>query len=129
MLLTAACVCGIGVVLAGSLLPGGLGFGLRPPVLVHFLAYFVLGLGLALVSGGRWKVLLGVVIGLSLLGFVVELLQTRIPPRSFLWADAAANAAGALTGVLLAVFLSILARVRRRRSHGFPTTGRSSGRK
>lgn len=91
----------LGGVLAASLYP-------RPNVsdipggdqVVHFAMYFVLALSAGLGWHGRP---LGFLVALVCLGLTLEFAQISIPGRGFEWADATANAFGALSGVVVLV--------------------------
>ncbi len=90
------------VVLVGSLAPGYVTvvpFDL--PDQKHFLAYLVLGFLFVVALGKGWVSVLVVAIGLTLMGFAVELLQDVIPGRYFRWVDVRANGVGAVVGVFL----------------------------
>ena len=94
------------LVLAGSLVPGHIKWVPFPlPDQQHFWAYLLMGCLFALALRGGWKVMLAVALGLTLIGFGIELLQSVVPNRSFRWIDVASNAAGATAGVLIAVFI------------------------
>ena len=89
----------LGLVLAGSLIPGNI--KLVPfdlPDQKHFMAYALLGFGFMLAWRPGGLGVLVVVLGLALLGFSVEVAQSFIPDRFFRWIDVASNAAGAAVG-------------------------------
>ena len=82
--------------------------------LYHFLAYAIMGFLLVLSFGGlgslkerklvppRVRALAWAFIASTLFGALMELFQSFLPPREASFFDAAANAIGALAGVLVA---------------------------
>ncbi len=72
----------------------------------HFAMYCVLAVPAVLGWPARRRLLL---LALPLLGLALEIGQIPIPGRGFEWADAVANTAGALTGVVLVSSLLWLA--------------------
>lgn len=106
----------LATLLVGLLLPGGapsigsatvsLPFGIvvfpgtiSPPE-KHMLGFGVVSFLLVLALRADLRRAVQVVLGLACLGLLVELIQIPIPVRSFMWIDAGAGAAGALTGAL-----------------------------
>ena len=67
----------------------------------HALAYSVLMLYFGQLVGGGWRRRLAVAAGLLAYGIVIELLQSRLPPRTAELADLAANLGGMAIGALL----------------------------
>lgn len=84
-------------------------FGFSDKVL-HLAGYAVLGV-LAVLSGLRWPVAIGVVVGW---GLVLEVAQGLLGYRSFEWLDLLADAIGAAAGVLITA--RIVAEVNTRRA-------------
>lgn len=66
----------------------------------HVLTYFMLGGWFGLLAPKR-AALVGTIVGLTLFGMLLELLQGMTAYRYAEWADVAANTAGTLIGVLL----------------------------
>jgi VanZ family protein len=77
----------------GCLLPAGWLPVLPNDKLLHFGAYGALTL-LALRLAHGWSELAYWLLGLLLLGWLIELLQILVPGRSFCWRDLGANVAG-----------------------------------
>lgn len=73
--------------------------------LVHLLSYLVLGL-LAVLSQQRLRTGLLAAAAMIVLGLIVELVQGRLPWRSFEWMDLVANIAGVGGGGLIAWLLT-----------------------
>lgn len=77
---------------------GRLGIGDK---ILHATAYAVLGFIPALHE--RWPTLTGTLLGAILLGVMLEFAQRLSPGRTFEVADMAANACGALCGLIVAL--------------------------
>ena len=94
-------------VLIGSLVPGGtLPFSIdMEPHMKHVVAFSLLGCLFTLALEANWRQALMIMLGLSLLAFLIEVAQLFIPDRSFLWIDVAAGFVGALGGAVFGVFL------------------------
>jgi VanZ family protein len=93
---TALFVIGAAVIAAGCLAPKNWMPALPNDKLLHFLAFG----GLALLAGriAETRIELAAwLIGLLLIGAIIEGLQILIPGRNFCWRDIAANAAGIAT--------------------------------
>lgn len=97
----------IAAVLVGSLVPGGtlpISIDMEPHF-KHLVAFALLGFLLVLALQANWRRAGSVVLGLGLLGFMIEVAQLFIPDRSFLWIDVAAGFAGALGGAAFGLFV------------------------
>lgn len=68
--------------------------------LAHVFTYFVLAGWFALLAPNRWA-LAWTIVGLTLFGMLIELLQGMTGYRYAEWADVAANIAGTLIGAML----------------------------
>lgn len=77
----------------GCLLPASWMPPLPNDKLLHFLAYGGLTLVAAHIAGA-WGPLCYWLVGLLAGGWLIEVLQTRVPGRGYCWRDLAANAAG-----------------------------------
>lgn len=82
-----------GAVAIGCLLPAGWLPPLPNDKLLHFGAFAFLTT-LAMLIEPDWALRSAWLSGLLLAGFMIEVLQQRIPGRRFCWRDMAANAAG-----------------------------------
>jgi len=91
----------------GCLLPAGYLPPLPNDKLLHFLAYFGLAL-LAAPIAGSWGHLVYWLAGLLLAGWLIEVLQSWVPGRSFCWRDFAANAAGLAAAACCAPLLTAI---------------------
>lgn len=88
------------IIVIGSLMPKDLlAWMWNRSALIHFTAYGLMGFLLRIATNGRWRQALLILIGLTLFGCVVELLQIFFPYRRALVEDAAINALGAFAGV------------------------------
>jgi VanZ family protein len=83
----------LAAVALGCLLPAGWLPPLPNDKLLHFGAYAGLTL-LAARLAPAWSDLQYWLLGLLAAGWLIELLQNRVPGRSFCWRDMAANTAG-----------------------------------
>lgn len=73
--------------------------------LVHLVCYLLLGL-LAVLAQQRPRARLLAAITMIAFGIAIEILQGRLPWRSFEWADVVANTAGVAFGVALGLAAS-----------------------
>lgn len=89
-----------GAVAIGCLLPAGWLPPLPNDKLLHFGAFALLAT-LAMLIEPDWTRRPGWLGGLLLAGFVIEVLQQRVPGRRFCWRDMAANAAGIVLPALV----------------------------
>lgn len=80
-------------IVAGCLAPAGWLPPLPNDKLLHFLAFGGLALLAARMVSG-WAELQYWLLGLLVAGWLIEVLQNRVPGRKFCWRDMAANAAG-----------------------------------
>lgn len=84
---------GMSTVVAGCLAPAGWLPPLPNDKLLHFVAFGGLAL-LALRIADSYVALAAWLLGLLVLGWLIEVLQNLVPGRRFCWRDMAANAAG-----------------------------------
>ena len=105
-----AFVVALGAVTVGSLVPGTYVAGIDIwDKALHLVGYGILALLAALAfefRGAAWRI----AAGLGLWGGMIEVAQQYVPGRSADWIDAAINAAGVVSGLLLAPLATRLVR-------------------
>lgn len=100
-------LAGTAAIALGCLLPKAW----MPPMpndkLMHFLAYGAMAWLAMRIAHGNGQLAAALLAGLFVAGWAIELLQNRVPGRSFCWRDMAANAAGIAFAAIFALPVAI----------------------
>ena len=97
---------GIIAIIVGCLLPTAWMPPLPNDKLMHFLAYGVMTLLAARIASSD-KQLAMLLLGLFIAGWLIEVLQNRVPGRAFCWRDMAANTAGIVLATVVSRLVAI----------------------
>jgi VanZ family protein len=122
MLTKSMWLCALALVIVGSVLPGNSsaiqhlgGFGLNDKF-EHFFAYLSLSGPLPLFHKIRPKWLRASLMGLIVMGVLLEVVQSMVPGRSPDLRDALADAAGVLVGAVIGFAIKLVVSLRRQRA-------------